>query len=223
MNSYVPVVQAGGTFESGLRNRVPLDFAYQIRTGIGSQPGAGEARDAIRQLRALAVEYVVVHGVESAEYYRDFKRPEKFEGYLERAAVFGPDIVYRVPFRSMAAAVDPLQELPQYDDWRFIENFARALEDPSRAVPKVEWQGPSTVRVSGIPAGGAASLAVSWDPGWVVDGAGSIAPNQLGWMTLSGAETVRLRYAGTNEQKTFAALSIFVWAASLYRLWRERR
>jgi len=222
MNAYAGLAQAGGVFESGLRNRVPLDYAYQIRTGLGSASPEAEAADAVRQLQALGVEYVVVHGVASAEYYRDYKRPEKFTGVLEQVAAFGADVVYRVPFRSLAALVRPT-ELPAHSYWMKLGEYGQALADTARPAPAVTWHGPSELTVSGVPAGGLASLAVSWDPGWRVEGAGRMERNALGWMTVSGAPAVRLRYGATGEQKVFALVTLgsIGWAA--WRLLLERR
>lgn len=216
LNSFVDLPQAGGTFESGLTNRVPLNFIYQIRTGIGSQPGEPEYRDALRQLQALGVEYVVVHGVASAEYYRDFKNPAKFEGFLERVAAFGPDVIYRVPFRSLATSVRP-EEIPQYSDWRHITAYGDALADTKRSAPRVAWHGPTKLTVSGV--NGKAVLAVNAHPGWQTTGA-PIQPNALGWITLTGDTTLDFRASA--EQKLFAALSVVAWALALLCVGRER-
>lgn len=219
LNSYFDVAQAGGTFESGLRNRVPLMFAYHLRTGIGSKP-AEDARDSVRDLQAMGVEYVVVHGVASAEYYRDFKNPAKFDGVLERAAEFGPDVVYRVPFRSLATTVQP-GELPQYPDWRFIAKYGEALADAGRVAPVVTWDGPARVAVTGVPPGGLAALAVNWDEGWRATPATvKVTESKLGWITLDG--DARLEYVGTREQRAFGALSAFAWLAALYGCWVKR-
>lgn len=219
LNSYFDVPQAGGTFESGLRNRVPLGFAYHVRTGLGSIP-AEDARDSVRDLQALGVEYAVVHGVKSAEYYRDFKNPAKFDGVLERAAEFGPDVIYRVPFRSLATVVRR-EELPAAGDWRSIAAYGAALSDAGRPAPVVTWEGPARVKVEGVPAGGLVSLAVNADEGWQVTPATvKIEENKLGWITLSGNAV--LERVSTTEQRAFGALSGFAWLASLYGWWRSR-
>ncbi|MGH9720479.1 MAG: hypothetical protein ACRD8O_09715, partial [Bryobacteraceae bacterium] len=101
LNSWFDISQFGGGFESGLRNRIPLHFAYQIRTGIGSKP-ARDGHDAADQLRALGVEYVVVHGPKSREHYRDYRNPAKFDGVLEVIHREEDDTIYRSPFTSLA-------------------------------------------------------------------------------------------------------------------------
>jgi hypothetical protein len=40
----------------------------------------------------------VVHGRHSAEHYRDYKNPDKFEGVLEKVYDRDDNAVYRVPF-----------------------------------------------------------------------------------------------------------------------------
>jgi hypothetical protein len=211
LNSYTDLAQAGGTFESGLTNRTPLSYIYQVRTGEGSTPGE-EAADALRQLQTLGVEYVVVHGVASAEYYRDFKNPAKFEGHLERVATFGPDVIYKVPFRSLATNVGP-DQIPQYSDWRLLTKYGEALADTNRPAPVVEWQGPTRLKVSGVQA--KAILAVNAHPGW---GAPS---NALGWMTLDSDKTLEFR--PSTEQMAFGCLSLAAWTMSLVWIRRRRK
>jgi len=62
LNSWYDLPQVGGGFETGLRDRKPLDLAYRVRTGKSLHP----------ELEELGVEYLVVHGPKSREYYRDF-------------------------------------------------------------------------------------------------------------------------------------------------------
>lgn len=90
LNSWFPIAQVGGGFESGLKDRTPVVLADRIRA-----TASGE--EAIRDLRALGVEYVVVHGEGSREHYRDFKHPKKFERLLEVAHREEDDTIYRVP------------------------------------------------------------------------------------------------------------------------------
>ena len=233
LNSIVDLAQAGGTFESGLSNRLALDYLYQIRTGEGSAPGAEEARAAVHEMQALGVEYVVVHDVASQEYYRDFKNPAKFEGVLTRAAAFGPDVIYRVPFRSLAVALPPA-EFPNGTNWRELAHYAAAA-DPARAAtqsavpqgvatrtaaPQVVWETPVRVKISGVPAGQHAILSVNASPGWHATGA-PIATSKLGFVTLSGDTT--LEYQASFEQKLCAAVSLAAWLFALFRWQRQWR
>ena len=105
LNSWFLLPQAGGTFETGLRHREPLDHIYKVRTNLGSKPGE-ELKDAVAALEKLGVEYLVVHGTKSDEYYRDFKNPDLYSA-LPVAARFGEDVIYRLPFTG------PLRENPR--------------------------------------------------------------------------------------------------------------
>lgn len=107
LNSWFLLPQAGGTFETGLHTREPLAQAYKVRTNLGSKPGE-ELKDAVTALEKLGVEYLVVHGTRSSEYYRDFKTPELYAA-LPVAVRFGDDVVYRIPF------TPPLRENPRPD------------------------------------------------------------------------------------------------------------
>ena len=97
LNSWFDLQQIGGTFESGLRNRKPVETSLRIRN---------EEMTPIEELTALGVEYVAVHGPESIEDYRDYLFPRKFDGVLEKVYSHGDDFVYRVPFHSLAGQME---------------------------------------------------------------------------------------------------------------------
>jgi hypothetical protein len=66
LNAWFPLQQVGGTFESGLRNRIAADYFYQVRTDANSKSGE-EVADALRELSAIGAEYAVVHDAGSEE------------------------------------------------------------------------------------------------------------------------------------------------------------
>jgi len=89
-NSWFDIPQVGGGFETGLRNRVPVDLAYKVRTGQDTQ-------ETLRDLKELGAEYVVVHGPKSREYYRDFLRPERIAAILPAVYHIEDDTIYALP------------------------------------------------------------------------------------------------------------------------------
>ncbi len=93
LNTWFDIQQVGGGFETGLQNRTPVDMAYRIRAG---------EEDPLPDLQAMDVQYVVVHGPDSREYYRDFKNPERLSRF---PAVFHieDDTIYEVPERPSPA------------------------------------------------------------------------------------------------------------------------
>jgi len=233
LNAWFLIPQVGGTFETGLHNPIPLDFSYQIRTGLQSQPGQ-EGQDAARQLQAMAVEYVVVHGRHSEEYYRDFSNPKKFEGLFEAAYRHLGDTVYRTPFRSYAHLVRPEefpQKPPRHVFLPLIYPYAQALQDPHRPVLKTAWEGPSRLRIEGpIPEGMAIAVAVNHDEGWHAYQRGRRVPVEkttLGFMKLTPrpqeASVITLEYRGSREQRIMALISVLAWIGSAVLLIRERR
>ena len=195
LNSWFPIAQVGGGFESGLRNRTPLELSYDVRTGDGTIP----------ELSALGVEYVVVHGPKSREHYRDFRNPRKFDGLLEAVWREEDDVIYRVPFSSLAHA--------------------------DSSALSVAWRGASELQVEGrIPEGAVVSLAVNYDPGWEASQGGrpiAIEQDRHGFMTLrvnpGEAARVDLRYRGTVEQRVMGGLSALCWVGSIAALALKRR
>ncbi len=235
-NSWVSIPQAGGVFETGLSNRISLDFAYQIRTGIGSSPGR-EGLDAVRQLQCMAVEYVAVHDQQSKEYYRDFSNPRKFEGLLDAVYRDSGDVVYRVPFRSYASLLRP-EEFPGHPPIHgfldFIIPYINAITDPDRPTLATEWESPTQIRIQGpVPEGMAIALSVNFDEGWKAYQGGErikIEKTSFGFMKLnprSGESvTITVEYCGRWEQRVMAVLSVLAWAGCLVCLgrdWRRKR
>ncbi len=232
LNMWSDIPQTGGAFESGLNNRMPHHMAFRVRTGTGSVPGE-EGRNAILMMKSLGVEYVVVHGPASKEHYRDYKNPTAFEGLLEQVYREEGDVIYRIPFTSLAHLVRP-DQLPGkffrgYE--RELVKYVAAIEDNSQARLKVEWQGTRSLAIAGpIPHGQVISLQVSFDPGWKATQAGHpvrIDKDDIGFMILHPGPApftrIELRYNGTREQHLTAMISALAWAGSIASLFISRR
>ncbi len=231
-NSWFDLPQIGGVFETGLRNRLPVDIAYQVRSDIGSRPGE-EAANSILQMRALGIEYVVVHGPESQEYYRDLKYPNKFEGVLEKVWSEGDDRIYRVEPARYAHLVTA-GELPAYSpiggQFEVLEPYVKALLDPARPALQFAWQGTSDATITGaFPPGYHVAVAVSFDDGWEAwqDGRPiQLVRNELGFFTLTpqaaAQSTLELHYRTPLETRLCALLSALSWFGCLL-FWRRNR
>lgn len=231
LNQWYPFHQPGGGFESGLRNRRPIDMDYQIRTGMNSKPGE-ESKDAVEALRALAVEYVVVHGPRSREHYRDVKDPRKFDGLLEEVHREEDDVIYRAPYAwAILARYPELIEWPPGSPLPVYRNWIQAMEDPARPKLKTTWLNPSELVIEGpTPYGYAVSVLVAYDEGWEATQDGQpvrVWPDNFRYLLIesqhSGHARIHLRYRGTREQRVMAAASGGVWIFSLGMLIRERR
>lgn len=229
LNAWYEIPQVGGGFESGLRNRIPLTLAYQVRTGLNSAPGQ-ETADAILALRTLGVEYLVVHGAKSREHYRDFKNPLKFQGVLELVHHEEDDYIYRVPYRSLAHLIKPGEQLewPRESKLPRLAPYVAAMDDPSRSKLSTSWISPTQLRISGLmEPQTVVAVPISYDPGWrAVQGNYEleIFRDNLGFMLLRcapGRTGIDLTYRGTPEQYSFASLSGLVWLAALARLRRS--
>ncbi|MCX6612116.1 MAG: hypothetical protein NTW74_14835 [Acidobacteria bacterium] len=229
LNAWFPLHQVGGTFESGLRNRIAVDHYYQVRTGEASKPGE-EVIDSLRELTAIGAEYAVVHDIASEEYYKDIKNTAKFNDL--GPVVFAPtphDRIHKLRFRSYAHLVKP-EELPK-DRWKeALPRFYEALTDEGRPALAVKELNPSLWQIEGaVPAGQQISFAMNWDPGWQArqDGqALSVGRNELGLIQLlpvaKERTTIELEYTGTWQQKAFGLLSLLAWIVSIGLCIRSR-
>jgi hypothetical protein len=222
LNAFTSLPQVGGTFESGLRNRIAVDYLYQITTGEGSAPGE-DGQDALRQMQALGVEYFVVHGPQSTEYYRDIKNPLKLEGLAQAAhRLTAQDVIYRIPFQSLAHLVKP-EELPANKYKDTLPPLVAAIQDHSRPKLSAQRISPSHYRISGnIPAGYEVFFSMNYDPGWAAEMNGQQLPlgkNNLGLIRIAAPASpdalIDLRFLPTRQQLACAALSALAWVGSL--------
>jgi hypothetical protein len=229
LNSWFDIAQVGGGFESGLTTRMPLNLSYQIRTGVNSTPER-EGQDAIRELKNLGVEYVVVHGPKSRENYRDYKNPRKFDGLLEVVWHEEDDTIYHVPFASLAYAVSPA-ELSIWHPMVLLpptDPYSLAISDGPRPQLAASWRGSSRLDIEGpIAEGRWVSVQVNYDPGWRAEQDGrliEIGQDKLGYLVLKASASplahIQLRYGGSLEQRVMAALSAMVWLGAAVALAR---
>jgi hypothetical protein len=193
LNSWFDLQQVGGGFETGLRNRVPVDLARDVLSGGNPLP----------KLETLGVEYVVVHGPKSREYYRDFVRPERFA----------------------AAGLQPV--------FRTEDDTIYALPPQPIAHPALhtQWIDTGTLAIAAAtPPGDAVAIKVNADPGWRATQDGREIPitqDTLGFVVLhpspAPATRIELRFRGTTEQRLMAALCVLTWLASLFAFFRRSR
>lgn len=214
LNSWFNLEQLLGTFDSGLTNRSPVDLDDVFRKQLYMRKGR-EGPDSVLLLKAFGIEYLVVHGPRSREYYRDMRNAARFEGLLEKVYTVEDDAVYRVPFRSLAHVMWG-DELERNLSAATLERFVSALEDPARPTLQVEWEGPNRIRIRGgvVPRGSVVSLLVSYANGWsaLQDGRPVLVDaDPLGFIRVETRATgnldLLLEFGPTAEQRGFALLS----------------
>lgn len=231
LNSWFDIQQIGGGFETGLSNRVPIGLAYHIRVGGGPWHGH-EDEETMLELKALGVEYVVIHGPKSREFYRDFQRPERIAGALPAVFHIEDDTVYALPFQSLAHLMRP-EELPDADVLfhpQALVRYVAAMEDTSRPHLNAQWAGVDSLEVTGtVPPGQVVAVQVSNDDGWRATQDGrdlDIAEDRLGFMVLhpaaAAATHIELRYRGTIEQKGMGMVSLLAWVGAIAALFSRR-
>jgi hypothetical protein len=232
LNSWFDLPQVGGGFETGLRNRIPLDLTYRVRAASNLWEGH-ESEETLLELKALGAEYVVVHGPKSREYYRDFIRPERMAASLPVAWHIEDDTIYQLASHPLAHLVKP-EELPDADAREHpqsLKRYVAAIEDPSRPAVRIQWTDTSTLTIAvTVPPGELISVQVNADPGWRATQDGHAIPisqDGLGFLTLhpSPADTTRieLQYGGTVEQRIMAGVSALAWLGCLLALFVTSR
>jgi hypothetical protein len=231
MNSWFDVPQVGGGFETGLQNRVPWDLSYRVRTARDLQPGR-ETADTLLMLKAMDTEYVVIHGPQSREYYRDFLRPERITAVLPAVYHEEDDTIYALPPHPLAHLVSE-SELPGKDAAehpRVLEPYIAAMEDAVRPVLRTVWRDAGILEIDGpVAAGRLVAVKVNANPGWHAAQEGREIPverDNLGFMVLRpaprAATHIEMQYRAPAEPRIMAVVSALSWMGALFFLWRKR-
>jgi len=233
LNSWFDLPQVGGGFETGLQNRVPWDLSNRAHAAFDLHPGR-EIADTLLMMKALDTQYVVIHGPQSREYYRDFVRPERIVASLPAVYHEEDDTVYALPAHPLAYLVSEA-ELPGPDPAKnpqVLEPYIAAMEDPIRPVLRTAWRDNNTFEIEGaVDAGRRIALSMNADPGWHAlqeDRPIPIETDTLGFMVLrpaaSAATRIELRYRVGAEPRIMAAIGALAWIGAVGALfvWRKR-
>jgi hypothetical protein len=212
---------------------MPVEFSTGIHTGEG-RPPEKSGPNAVMQLRAQAVECVVVHGPGSTEHWKDVKNHRRFEGIRPQVFDDGGDEVFRLPFYSHARLVRP-GEWPSAPPVRgrmaLLGCCVAAMDDASRPRLATRWLGADGLDVEGaIPADMLVAVRVTHNEGWSAHQNGRrlvVERGKMGFMVVhaeSGESAkIRLHYGVTAERRAMAAESALAWIAPLGALARNRR
>lgn len=225
LDSWFDLAQVGGPFETGLQNRIPVELAYRVRT----IQGRDETKAA---LLALGAQYIVYHGPNSREYYRDFKHPERLASLpivyrTEDDAIYslGPHPIAQLMHPIELASADPLAH-PEA-----LDSYVAAITDFRRPQLAVRWNGYSALTIAGpVVSDSVIALQVNYDPGWRAAQNGRPIPierDHLGFMVLhpqpAASTAVELEYHGTTEQRVMAVVSALSWMIAIAALVSFRR
>lgn len=233
LNSWFRIPQVSGVFETGLKTPLMADINYQVLTDLGFTPGR-EALESITLLRAVAVEYVVTHGRESEEFYRDFKNPRKFDGVLEKVWEHKDDHIYRISPARYAHIVSA-SEIPgavvtggNLGPWI---PYVDAMLNPARPILQFRWNNARHASVTGqLPQGMHVAFAIPWDPNFRAYLNGTSIPlkaNSTGLMVSAAlpadGTALELRFEPSTEELACAALSLLTAIACLAGLFWKRK
>lgn len=235
LNSWFPLAQVGGTFESGLRNRGSLPLLYHIQKGP-ERPVEERASDALNMLRAAGVEYAAFHGPRSREHWRDVMNPDLVASRLEPVWREGDDAIYRVPYGGLANFIQageipfgrPVGKFAGY-----IAPYVRAMDNADRPRIEVAWEGNNRIllRTPEVRDGYLITLRVSHDAGWhaVQDGQPvALRADPMGNLLIEprmseNPAVIRLDFRPPLQQMAGTAVSLIAIVAAAFAIRRERR
>ncbi len=233
LNAFADNPQLGGGFDQGITNRWIPDVLYQIRTGENAAARGSEI--AVSLLRLYGVDWIAV-GNEQYLNKPVIRNPERFSSVLQKSAVAGTNIIYRVP-RKSAAPVRVIRR--QYEllktpataiDLDAYGPYVEELENPDLPEVKFQWTGRGRARATAtLETGQLLVFQISYDPGWhaLVNGVElPLRKDPMGLMLLdprcSGPCSVELVYDGGFEARLARYLCMLAWLAGIVwilRVW----
>jgi hypothetical protein len=223
-NWFTPIPQMSGGFDQWNWNMVQRVAVFTIHSGMNAGPRDGEI--ATLWLKAFGVAGVHVPGPESAEYFKPFANPRKFEGLLKEVWREGGDRIYRVPLRSTAFAhVIPEESLVQTRpkdglDVTELRRYVAALDSVRLPPATMTWPTPSRARIqANVPPGHVISVQVNHHPGWRANRAYP-ARDGLGLIVIRperpGPADVTLEFAADSEAIWTDCASVLSLAGALF-------
>jgi hypothetical protein len=203
----------------------------------GMNAGTQDAAISTLWLQALGVHALSVPGPGSAEYYKPFVAPRKFESVLPVLWREGDDTIYGVPAQSDSLAhLIPeealVKNMPANGlDVTELRRYVGAINNPATPNTPLAWLNRHKVEIQ-LPLKPASPLSVQirYASGWHASVNGNkmpIAPDGLGLIVVrpecAGPCTVTMNYDGGPELKWTAFASVLVMLGLIVAAVRRRR
>ena len=219
-NAFTDIDQLAGGSWSLAYNQVQQRAKAAMYNG-GDTPEK-DAQVSVAWMKAFGVGAIAVSGPKSAEFWKGFAHPTKFDGRLP--ALWSEDdvTIYGVPRRTESLAhVVPESALVRRapagpGDTEEVEKYAAALDDPSLPAAEFQWQGENQIHIrTKASPGQVITVQVTHHPGWHAKANGAarqIHADGLGLMWIqpgcNGSCDVQLEYDGGAELRICHWLSI---------------
>jgi hypothetical protein len=209
--------------------------AFTIYSGMNA--GTEDAAISTLWLQALGVHAVSVPGPGSAEYYKPFVSPRKFEGILPVLWREGDDTIYGVPAQSDSLAhLVPEEALVRTMpanglDVKELRRYVGAINDPAMPNTPLVWLNRHRVEIQApLKPRTPLSVQIRYHPGWHASVNGKampISPDGLGLIVVrpecAGPCTIILNYNGGLELKLTIFASLLVMLGIIAAgAWRRR-
>jgi hypothetical protein len=235
MNAFTDTPQLGGGFDNGIVNQTARTARYIITSGDGA--GDHDAEISMLWLKALGIHAVAVGGPNTADAYRDFRNPTKFDGVLRELWRDGDDAVYLVPQRSASLAriitrADLVSRTPVNGiDVQPLRVYVAALDNSVLPESDFRWTTNHSASIQATLAPQhVVSIQISYHPGWQAwvnrvetpvgeDGIGQIYIEPK----CNGSCSIELSYDGGREMRIARGVGVTAWILALgVFLWSSR-
>lgn len=227
LSAFGDVPQLGGAFDQGVVNHAVRIAQYVIFTSDAT--GERDAEISLTWLNALGIDAIGVGGPKTAEVYKVYRNPGKFDGVLEELWRDGDDVIYAVPHRraSLAHAMTrdaiPVRAPANGIDIDPLKPYVAALSDQSLPAAAMRWTSRHSAGIEAtLKPEHVISVQVTGHPGWRATANGHEIPvrtDALGQVVIEpgcdGPCDIRLEYDGGLEMRIARGITWTAAAGSL--------
>ena len=219
--------QLSGGHEPTAPNWMQSVAVYTIYTGQNA--GDRDAEISIFWLKAFGCAAITVPGPQSADHYKPFVHPEKFDGVLPLVWREAGESIYQVPLHSgslahvIPASAVVMQRPTHGLDIEPARAYVDALEDVRLPEATLTWENPERGRiVAEVGEGQVIAVQMNYDVGWRAKRDGrdlAVRKDGLGMMVIEpggrGHAEIELAFDGGAKRGVCSAISAAMAAGLL--------
>jgi hypothetical protein len=231
LNAFTDTPQVAGCCDQNQAMPAIPATVWLVRNGVKPDDTAR----GIMWLQALGAHAIVVNGPDSADFYKDFLAPERFDGLLPVLHRERGDTIYAIPQRGESLAhivrpeeVTPAGTAPGSAD-AAAARYVAAIEDPARPIAQCDWNGSSAHIRMHLEPGDLVSVQAAYFDGWKAFVQGhprAISADGLGFILVhpecQGDCAIDLRWTGPWDLWLSAFVSLAALPLTVRLMFRVR-
>jgi hypothetical protein len=219
LNAFTDTPQVVGCCDQGQSMLALSAVPYLVHAGVAPE----YTKLGITWLQAMGVHAIIANGPESTDDFKNYQKPERFDGVLEELHREHGDVIYRIPQRStsLTHVLHMGEEIAAVSTWPpSVDRYVAAIEDPTREEAQCWWSDAGHARIrTRLLRGDVLSVQVAYFSGWKARVRGEsrrVRPDGIGFVVIEpeceGDCEIELAWTGRWDKWVSAVVSAVGWA-----------